>query len=186
MNYLNVNVYIIILYLSLLDFKIICRQTLPKKIGDRFQTSKQAFIDMLKKVPAVCTRSNAWKSRGRSYMGVTRHRLESDSLLRKSACLTVRRIFVSHTYDALAKTLSAVHKEFQISRKVVVTINDSGSNFVKAFRVFSREAEMQCLGEFGEEFEDDEIVIMIFLLNLELLITKFLQDFVEINHILDE
>ena len=90
-------------------------------------------------------------------MGVTCHWLESESLLRKSACLTVRRIFGSHTYDVLAKTLSAVHKEFQISRKVVVTITDSGSNFLKAFRVFSREAEMQCQDEFGEEFEDDEI-----------------------------
>lgn len=143
-----------------------CRQTLAKKIDDRFQTSKQALIDILKKTSAVCTTADVWKSRGRSYMGVTCHWLESESLLRKSACLTVRRIFGSHTYDVLAKTLSAVHKEFQISRKVVVTITDSGSNFLKAFRVFSREPEMQCEDEFDEDFEDDEIVILIFILNL--------------------
>ena len=94
-------------------------------------------------------------------MGVTCHWLEIDSLLRKSGCLTVRRIFGSNSYDVLAKTLSAVHKQFQISRKVVVTITNSGSNFLKAFRVFSREAEMHCENEFDEEFEDDEIVIII-------------------------
>jgi hypothetical protein len=33
-----------------------------------------------------------------------------------------------------------------------VTIKDSRSNFLKAFRVFSREAEMQLEDEFDEEF----------------------------------
>lgn len=153
-------------FFSKLDFKIMCRQTLAKKIDDRFQTSKQALIEILKKVPAVCTTAKFWKSRGRSYIGFTCHWLESESLLRKSACLTVRRIFGSHTYDVLAKTLSAVHKEYKISRKVVVTITDSGSNFFKAFRVFAREAEMQLEDEFEREFEDDDIVIKHFNLNL--------------------
>ena len=68
-----------------------CRQTLAKKNDDRFQTSKPALIELPKKVPAGCTTADVWKSRGRS--SVTCHWLESDSLLRKSACLTVRRIF---------------------------------------------------------------------------------------------
>jgi hypothetical protein len=53
--------------------------------------------------------------------------------------------------------------------------------YTKSFLEFSREAEMQCEEEFDEEFEDDEKVIIILVLYLQLLINKFLYDFVEIE-----
>lgn len=146
------------LFLFKLDFKIMCRQTIAKKIEDRFQASKQALAQILSKLTSICTTADVWKSRGRSYMGVTCHWLDTETLLRKSACLAVRRVFGSHTYDVVAKTLSAVHKEFKISRKIVVTITDSGSNFLKAFRVFSRENDVQVDEDVDEEYEDEEIV----------------------------
>ncbi|XP_045030694.1 uncharacterized protein LOC123473663 [Daphnia magna] len=140
------------------NFKIMCRQTIAKKIEDRFQASKQALAQILSKLTSICTTADVWKSRGRSYMGVTCHWLDTETLLRKSACLAVRRVFGSHTYDVVAKTLSAVHKEFKISRKIVVTITDSGSNFPKTFRVFSRENDVQVDEDVDEEYEDEEIV----------------------------
>ncbi|KZS20297.1 Uncharacterized protein APZ42_013090 [Daphnia magna] len=69
------------------DFKIMCRQTIAKKIEDRFQASKQALAQILSKLTSICTTADVWKSRGRSYMGVTCHWLDTETLLRKSACL---------------------------------------------------------------------------------------------------
>lgn len=39
-------------------------------------------------------------------------------------------------YAVLGQLLEEIHEEFGISRKVVATITDNGSNFVKAFQQF--------------------------------------------------
>ncbi len=43
----------------------------------------------------------------------------------------------SHTHDVIAAAINSVHKEFGIASKVNCTITDNGSNFFKAFKVFS-------------------------------------------------
>ena len=43
----------------------------------------------------------------------------------------------------LAQTLDSINTEFQLGGKIVVTITDSGSNFLKAFRVFGSESESE-------------------------------------------
>lgn len=68
-------------------------------------------------------------------MGLTVHWLTPD-LVRKSACLAVRRVIGTTSYEVLAKLLESVHAEFGIINKLTATITDNGSNFVKAFRVF--------------------------------------------------
>ena len=56
---------------------------------------------------------------------------------RQSVCLGIRRMIGSMTYDVIAKALKSIHDEFNISKKIVVTITDSGSNILKAFRMYS-------------------------------------------------
>ena len=52
----------------------------------------------------------------------------------------------------LAQTLDLINTEFQLGGKIVVTITDSGSKFLKAFRVFGSESETE---------QDDEELIEI-------------------------
>jgi hypothetical protein len=64
------------------------------------------------------------------------HWIGSD-LQRRTACLAVRRVIGSHTHDVITEAIDSVHKEFGIASKVNCTITDNGSNFLKAFKVFS-------------------------------------------------
>ena len=60
----------------------------------------------------------------------------SNDIIRRSACLGVRRVYGSHTYDVLARAMADMHAEFKISSKVNCSITDNGSNFLKAFNMF--------------------------------------------------
>jgi DNA-binding PadR family transcriptional regulator len=50
----------------------------------------------------------------------------------------------------LARILDSINIEFQLAGKIVVTITDSGSNFLKAFRIFGPELE--------SEQDDEELI----------------------------
>ena len=138
-----------------------CRQTLASKIDNMYVEKKKELIDRLSKVEVVCTTADSWKTYGRSFLGVTCHWLDPVSLLRQSACLIIRRLKGKQTYDVLAKALEGVHAEFKISKKVAVTITDSGSNFLKAFRMFSVVNETP-ESQSDEEEEDQENLNVIF------------------------
>ncbi|KAH7939129.1 hypothetical protein HPB52_007089 [Rhipicephalus sanguineus] len=47
----------------------------------------------------------------------------------------------SVTYESLATTLEEVFSEFELHGKVTKVITDSGSNFLKAFRVYGKDEE---------------------------------------------
>jgi hypothetical protein len=105
---------------------------------------------MLSQVNFLCTTADLWTARGgKSFMGVTFH-WWSKSLERNSVCLAVRRVTGRHTYDVLARILDSINIEFQLAGKIVVTITDSGSNFLKAFRIFGPELE--------SEQDDEELI----------------------------
>lgn len=70
----------------------------------------------------------------RSYLGITIHWIDEETLKRRSAILSCRRVKGKHTYDVLAKIINEVFTEYHIQNKVCCTTTDSGSNFVKAFR----------------------------------------------------
>lgn len=56
-------------------------------------------------------------------------------MMRRSACLVVRRVVGKCDYDVIAKLPESVYEEFHILDKVKATITDNGSNFLKAFRL---------------------------------------------------
>lgn len=70
----------------------------------------------------------------RSYIGITGHWLNKNTLERKSCLLAIKRLSGKHTFDVLAKSLESVYTEFDINNKITYTTTDNGSNFVKSFR----------------------------------------------------
>lgn len=133
------------------------RQFFTKKLTNRYYQSKALLKQNIISIQYVCTTADCWTTRRRSFLGVTVHWLTNE-LVRKSYCLAVRRIRGSHTYDVLAKLLEEIHEEFNLNHKLTATITDSGSNFIKAFRVFGvtndKEVESQHNNE--NELSDSE------------------------------
>jgi hypothetical protein len=59
-----------------------------------------------------------------------------EDLKRRSDCLGIHRVNGNHTFEVIATEINKIHKKFKISSKINVIITDSGSNFLKAFRIF--------------------------------------------------
>ena len=74
--------------------------------------------------------------RGRSFIGVTAHWIDPNTITRCWAMLSCKRLQGSHTYDVLAGAINSIHTKFGIAKKVVATTTDNASNFGKAFRMF--------------------------------------------------
>ena len=83
-----------------------------------------------------CT-ADIWSTKHRNYMGVFLHCINAATLEQESGMLGCFRFCGSHTFDKVAKKLDAIQREFGISeRKIVATVTDNGSNFLKAFKEF--------------------------------------------------
>jgi len=118
---------------------VLCRSSLRALLVDDAATMKDKLVSLLKDQDYVATTTDGWTTYGRSYLGVTVHWINAATLQRQSAYLALRRLKGSHTYDVLASALDDVHGGYNIRRKIVRTTTDNGSNFVKAFSVFSEQ-----------------------------------------------
>lgn len=118
---------------------------------------------------------DCWTAHRKSFIGLTAHWINPESLERHSAALACKRLKGSHTFEVLANAMNDIHSEYEIRDKVVCTTTDSGSNFLKAFRVFGVEnndieTEARCEsddtdsegsgeGSDGVEFQDASLLL---------------------------
>lgn len=103
---------------------------------------KESICAALSKVDHVCTTADIWSSNNRSFLGITAHWIDPDTLERRSAALCCERMKGRHTYDCIAVRLNAVHTAYRINNKVLMTVTDNGSNFVKAFKEFANDGSV--------------------------------------------
>lgn len=116
------------------NLKLFGRTFFTKLLHEKFNYRKQQLIYELQKSTDASTTIDAWTSRRRSYLGETIHWYDKGSLQRSNACLAIRRVKGSHTYDVLAKLIEDIHVEFLVTSKLRASTTDSGSNFCKCFR----------------------------------------------------
>ncbi|XP_071639316.1 uncharacterized protein [Temnothorax longispinosus] len=150
------------------SFRIMCRKTLREKLCQLYSDMKTALENELAKIEYISTTADLWSKAKRSYLGITVHWINPETLKRESAGLACRRMKGRHTFDVLAKEINSVFLEYHIQNKVCCVTTDNGSNFVKAFRDFARDENI--------ENDDDETVDMEFYNLSDLLITDEIQD----------
>lgn len=120
---------------------VMARRTLGRRIDDMCKTEMQNVKDRLNEQQYVCTTADVWSTSKKSYMGVTCHWLDSNTLSRQSVALACRRFTGAHTFDRIADMLCEINNDFGlVPKKIVATVSDNGSNFVKAFQEFNVDA----------------------------------------------
>uniref|UniRef100_A0A672IPK0 HAT C-terminal dimerisation domain-containing protein n=1 Tax=Salarias fasciatus TaxID=181472 RepID=A0A672IPK0_SALFA len=122
------------------------RTTLREKIEKNTVQMKAKVKNAMQNIKYISTTTDCWTAHRQSFIGVTAHWIEPQSLKRCSAALACRRLKGSHTYDVLAEALNDIHAEYNIREKIVRTTTDNASNFIKVFRVHGCDEESPAEG----------------------------------------
>uniref|UniRef100_M4AVU6 BED-type domain-containing protein n=1 Tax=Xiphophorus maculatus TaxID=8083 RepID=M4AVU6_XIPMA len=119
----------------------------------------------LNEVDFVSTTADIWTANGnnRSYTGVTLHWIHrATTLERNKSALACRRIRGRHTYDVIGAEIKNIHSSYGLLNKVVATVTDNGSNFVKAFKGFQpiTESDDETEEESTRTDDDDDVTFL--------------------------
>ncbi|KAK0133195.1 putative AC9 transposase [Merluccius polli] len=101
-------------------------------------------------VDFVSTTADIWTANNKSFMGVTIHWIDRVTLEHKKAALACKRMRGRHTFDAIAVALEEIHSSYGVLNKVVATVTDNASNFIKAFKTY------HVVTSESDDDEDDE------------------------------
>ncbi|KAE8752748.1 hypothetical protein FOCC_FOCC000489 [Frankliniella occidentalis] len=134
------------------NLKINCRQTLKKRLEMRFQTMRNNLLKELDLVKYVAASADGWSKFRRGFLGVVATWLDPQNLERRFAALALQRLKGRHTHDRLGKALIDIFASYGLQSKLVMCTTDSGSNFLKAFKVHGAVD----LPQAGLEEEDEE------------------------------
>ncbi|KAI7809587.1 Tol2 transposase [Triplophysa rosa] len=130
--------------------KMISRLTLCSMIDNASMGMKKAVTEAMRGVDHIATTTDCWSARRQSFIGITGHWIDPNSLKRCSAALACKQLRGSHTFDVLASALNDIHSEFEIRGKIVRTTTDNSSNFIKAFQVFGEDENNNAVGSDGD------------------------------------
>lgn len=122
--------------------KISSRRRITKLLDANHDLLISNLKNNFNKISYVCTTADVWSARRRSFFGYTCHWID-ENFQRQSASLACRRIAGSHTFDKIANLIQSLNSEFGLTKdKIVCTITDNGSNFVKAFKEFGVQSKL--------------------------------------------
>ncbi|KAJ8950034.1 hypothetical protein NQ314_008040 [Rhamnusium bicolor] len=142
------------------NVNLFSRRTLTRRISEMSQERKSKLKMELQNVQYVCTTTNIWSGKRKSFFGVTCHWI-ADCLHRYSVALACRRFTGIHSFDRIANFIEDMHITYGIDNHKVV------ANFVKEFKEFGIQLPMEVwnqdalqLAEEEQEEEADTSVVM--------------------------
>uniref|UniRef100_A0AAZ1XBT5 BED-type domain-containing protein n=1 Tax=Oreochromis aureus TaxID=47969 RepID=A0AAZ1XBT5_OREAU len=112
------------------------RTAFTSYLETEFTEMERNLKTALNEIDFVSTTADIWTANNRSYTGVTLHWISRTTLERNKVALACRRIRGRHTYDIIGTEIENIHSSYGLLNKVVATVTDNGSNFVKAFQVY--------------------------------------------------
>ncbi|KRT84000.1 hypothetical protein AMK59_1425 [Oryctes borbonicus] len=142
-----------------MDLKVIGRKCSAKKIELLYVEHVENLKKDIQIQKYICTTSDIWSARRRSFIGVTCHWIDGD-FKRKSYALSCQRFKGRCDYRRIAEVLQTVHTKFELDdEKVIATIGNNGFNFVKSFKIFGNIEETvrdKIVSNYSDTSEDDE------------------------------
>lgn len=137
------------------------RKTFAKELDKEYAIMEKELRKTIDAQDYVSTTADIWSTNNKSFLGVTVHWIDADTLKRKKAAIACRRFRGRHTYDAIATELEDIFSQYGLTNdKVTACVTDNGSNFVKAFKehqqrqVESNEEEDEVDGDGEADFTD--------------------------------
>ena len=113
------------------------RRTITRLLAESHQEFIENIKMILDNIQYVCVTADVWSGGKRSFFGYTCHWLDAQTFERKSVALACRRFPGSHSFDRVAEIILEINEQYGLPvQKILYTITDNGSNFVKAFREF--------------------------------------------------
>lgn len=114
---------------------------LKNEIRGSFNAFQSETTALLCGLDYVCLTADIWGTRHASYLGITCHYLDCNTFERKSLALNCSRFHYPHTNENIAEEIQILYSKYGLdTRKIVATVTDNASNFVKAFREFGANA----------------------------------------------
>ncbi|KAK1884417.1 Transposable element Hobo transposase [Dissostichus eleginoides] len=137
------------------------RKTFAKELDKAYAIIEKELRKTIDAQDYVSTTADIWSPNNKSFLGVTVHWIDADTLKRKKAAIACRRFRGRHTYDVIATELEDIFSQYGLTNdKVTACVTDNGSNFVKAFKehqqwqVESDEEEDDVDGDGEADFTD--------------------------------
>lgn len=93
------------------------RKRLMDKLQNSLEIMKEELKNCLGGVQYVSTTADCWTVFKRSYLGMTVHWIDPNSMKRNSKGLCCKRIYGSHTYDILVDAIENILDEYSIKAR---------------------------------------------------------------------
>ena len=118
--------------------KSISRKIFSAKIDKQFEAVMINIKKALSSKDYVCTTADIWSQRKRSFLAMTAHVIDPDTLQREFFAIACERFLGTHSFDSIAEKIQELHDKIGLDyKKVTCTIIDNASNFAKTFRKFA-------------------------------------------------
>lgn len=109
-----------------------CVNTLSKDIDFLYQENRLQLKESLQKISHACATADLWTSYRRSYLSMTIHWMEPETLERKNDVLSCERIMGHKSHDIIAERMKVSLDSVGARGKVSTTVVDGGGNMRKA------------------------------------------------------
>lgn len=141
------------------QYKIISANTVNVRIDEIYFSEIELMKTEFAEIKCLCGTADVWSTKRKSFMGVTIHWVDEKTLDRQSRVLCCRRFLSPHDNVRIAHILHEIYTDFNISNKILCTVTDNASNFVKAFKDFgvTFDSFLSFMADTNDQNKNDEL-----------------------------